>query len=124
MASGVAERHLPATGFDRATLVVAGVVTLGVIMSILDTTIVNVALDALSRDLDAPLGTIQWVSTGYLFSLAIVIPLAGWLSERFGSKRVWIVSVALFGAGSALCGLAGSAGTLIVFRVLQGLGGG
>jgi EmrB/QacA subfamily drug resistance transporter len=109
---------------DRATLVVAGVVILGAIMSILDATIVNVALDDLSRDLDAPLSTIQWVTTGYLLALAIVIPLAGWFSERFGSKRVWLVSVALFGAGSALCGLATSAGMLIAFRVLQGLGGG
>ncbi len=114
----------PDRGLDRGTLVVAGVVILGAIMSILDATIVNVALDALSRDLNAPLATIQWVTTGYLLSLAIVIPLAGWFSERFGSKRVWLISVALFGAGSAMCGLATSAGMLIAFRVLQGLGGG
>ena len=124
MPPAVVERKPSGAGLDQATLVVAGVVTLGVIMSILDTTIVNVALDALSRDLDAPINTIQWVATGYLLSLAIVIPLAGWLSERFGSKRVWMVSVALFGLGSALCGLAPSAGMLIFFRVLQGLGGG
>jgi EmrB/QacA subfamily drug resistance transporter len=93
-------------------------------MSILDTTIVNVALDTLSRDLHSPLSTIQWVSTGYLLSLAMVIPLAGWLSERFGSKRVWMVSVAVFAVGSALCGIAWSAGSLIFFRVLQGFGGG
>src|SRR5215208_6895894 len=93
-------------------------------MSILDTTIVNVALETLSRELDSPLSTIQWVSTGYLLALAIVIPLTGWLSERYGAKRIWMVSVALFGIGSALCGLAWSAESLIVFRVLQGLGGG
>jgi EmrB/QacA subfamily drug resistance transporter len=114
----------PDRGLDRDTLVVAAVVILGAIMSILDATIVNVALDALSRDLNAPLSTIQWVTTGYLLSLAIVIPLAGWFSERFGSRRVWLISVALFGAGSALCGLATSAAMLIAFRVLQGLGGG
>jgi EmrB/QacA subfamily drug resistance transporter len=111
-------------GLDRRTLAVAGVVILGALMSILDATIVNVALDALARELDAPLATIQWVATGYLLSLAIVIPLAGWFSERFGSKRIWLVSVALFGAGSALCGLATSAEMLVAFRVLQGLGGG
>src|SRR6185436_7635074 len=83
-----------------------------------------VALDALSSDLDAPLTTIQWVSTGYLLSLAAVIPLSGWVTERFGSKRVWIVSIALFAGGSALCALATSAGELIAFRILQGLGGG
>src|SRR4051812_14568465 len=108
----------------REVWIVASVVIVGVIMSILDTTIVNVALETLSRELDAPLNTIQWVSTGYLLALATVIPLTGWMSERFGSKRVWMSSVALLGLGSALCGLAWSAGSLIVFRVLQGFGGG
>jgi EmrB/QacA subfamily drug resistance transporter len=111
-------------GLDRPTLVVAGVATLGLIMAVLDTTIVNVALDTLSRDLHAPLSTIQWVSTGYLLSLASVIPLSGWITERFGSKRTWIASIVLFALGSALCALATSASELIAFRVLQGLGGG
>src|SRR3712207_863876 len=108
----------------REVWVVAAVVIVGVIMSILDTTIVNVALETLSRELDSPLSTIQWVSTGYLLALATVIPLTGWMTERFGSKRVYTTSVALFGAGSALCGLAWSAESLIAFRVLQGFGGG
>jgi EmrB/QacA subfamily drug resistance transporter len=94
------------------------------IMSILDTTIVNVALETLSSQLNATLSTIQWVSTGYMLALAIVIPLTGWMSERFGAKRVWMTSVALFGLGSVLCGLAWSAGSLIFFRILQGFGGG
>ena len=111
-------------GLDRSTLVVAGVATIGLIMAALDTTIVNVALDTLSSDLHAPLGTIQWVSTAYLLSLAAVIPLSGWMTERFGSKRTWIASIVLFAVGSALCALATSAGELIAFRVLQGLGGG
>src|SRR3954471_5771540 len=89
-------------GLDREVLIVAGVVILGVIMSIFDTTIVNVALETLSRDLDAPLSTIQWVSTSYLLALAIMIPVSGWASERFGAKQVWMVSVALFGLGSIL----------------------
>ncbi|HEX3835243.1 MAG TPA: MDR family MFS transporter [Solirubrobacteraceae bacterium] len=114
----------PDAGLSREVKLVAGVVVLGVIMSVLDTTIVNVALDTLSRDLHSPLSTIQWVSTGYLLSLAMVIPLAGWLSERFGSKPVWMVSVAVFAVGSALCGIAWSAGSLIFFRLLQGFGGG
>src|ERR671916_15731 len=108
----------------REVWVVASVVVVGVIMSILDTTIVNVALETLSRELDAPLETIQWVATGYLLALATVIPLTGWASERFGSKRIWMISVALFGVASALCGLAWSAESLIVFRILQGFGGG
>src|SRR3954466_2656278 len=113
-----------AGGLDRPTMIVAGVATLGLIMAVLDTTIVNVALDTLSRELHAPLSTIQWVSTGYLLTLASVIPLSGWITERFGSKRTWIASIALFAAGSALCALATSAGGLIAFRVLQGFGGG
>jgi EmrB/QacA subfamily drug resistance transporter len=103
---------------------IAIVVIVGAIMSILDTTIVNVALESLSRDLDAPLSTIQWVATGYLLSLATVIPLTGWAAERFGPRRVWMTAVAGFVATSALCGLAWSAESLIAGRVLQGLAGG
>ena len=111
-------------GLDRQVWSVAAAVVVGMIMVILDTTIVAVALETLSRDLNSSLSTIQWVSSGYLLSLALVIPPSGWVTERFGSKRVWIVSLGLFGIGSALCGLAWSAGALIFFRVLQGLGGG
>ncbi len=93
-------------------------------MSILDTTIVNVALATLSDKLHASLSTIQWVATGYLVALAVVIPMTGWASERFGAKRLWMTVVGLFVVGSALSGLAWSAGSLIFFRVLQGLGGG
>jgi EmrB/QacA subfamily drug resistance transporter len=103
---------------------VAVVVVLGAIMTILDTTIVNVAIDTLARDFDVSLSTIQWVSTAYLLSLATVIPLTGWAADRFGTKRLWMTSVALFVLGSALCGLAWDAGSLIAFRVLQGIGGG
>jgi EmrB/QacA subfamily drug resistance transporter len=103
---------------------VAVVVIVGAIMSILDTTIVNVALESLSRDLHAPLSTIQWVATGYLLSLATVIPLTGWAAERFGPRKVWMTVVAGFVATSALCALAWSAESLIAFRVLQGLAGG
>ena len=109
---------------DREVYLVAAVVIVGVIMSVLDMTIVNVALETLSRELNSSLDTIQWVSTAYLLSVAIVIPLTGWAVERWGSKRVWMTCVFLFGVGSALCGLAWSAGSLIFFRVLQGIGGG
>jgi EmrB/QacA subfamily drug resistance transporter len=117
----------PARGgakLDREIIVIASVVVVGAIMSILDATIVNVALATLGRELHAPLSTVQWVATGYLVALASVIPMTGWASERFGAKRLWMIVVALFVAGSALSGLAWSAGSLIFFRVLQGLGGG
>jgi len=97
---------------------------LGSIMAILDTTIVAVALDTLGRDFHVPVSTIQWVTTGYLLSLAVVIPVTGWAMDRFGAKLMWMLSLSLFIGGSCLCGAAWSANSLIVFRVLQGLGGG
>ena len=103
---------------------ISAVVILGSIMSILDTTIVNVALATLSRDLHSTISQVQWVVTGYMLSLAAVIPVSGWASRRFGAKSVWLVSLVLFVVGSALCGFATSIDELIFFRVLQGLGGG
>ena len=100
------------------------VVILGAIMSMLDTTIVNVAIETLARDFHTSISTMQWVTTGYLLSLAIVIPMSGWTVERFGAKRMWLISLGLFTVGSALCGLAWSSESLILFRVLQGFGGG
>jgi EmrB/QacA subfamily drug resistance transporter len=109
---------------DRQTWIVAGVVMLGAVMSILDTTVVNVAIDHLSGAFHASLTTIQWVITGYTLALATVIPITGWAADRFGTKRIYLTSLVLFTAGSVLSGLAWSAGTLIFFRVLQGIGGG
>jgi EmrB/QacA subfamily drug resistance transporter len=103
---------------------IAGVVILGMIMSILDTTIVNVALRTLGHDLHSSLAQIQWVITGYLLSLAAVIPITGWAARRFGAKSVYLTSLVLFTAGSALCAVATSTTELVLFRVLQGAGGG
>jgi EmrB/QacA subfamily drug resistance transporter len=103
---------------------IAAVVILGMIMSILDTTIVNVALDTLAKDLHTSISDIQWVATGYLLSLAAVIPLTGWAARKFGARNVYIWSIVLFTLGSALCGIASSSTSLIAFRVLQGIGGG
>ena len=103
---------------------ISAVVIVGSIMSILDTTIVNVALATLGRELHSTIDQIQWVVTGYLLSLAAVIPVTGWAARRFGAKRVYIISLVLFTSGSALCGLASSTTALILFRVLQGIGGG
>jgi EmrB/QacA subfamily drug resistance transporter len=103
---------------------IAGVVILGMIMSILDTTIVNVALRTLGHDLHSSISQIQWVVTGYLLSLAAVIPVTGWAARRYGAKRVYLTSLVLFTAGSALCGVASSTTSLVLFRVLQGVGGG
>src|SRR5713226_3165801 len=103
---------------------IAGVVILGMIMSILDTTIVNVALRTLGHDLHSSIAQIQWVVTGYLLSLAAVIPVTGWAARRFGARRVYMTSLVLFTAGSGLCAVASTTTSLVAFRVLQGVGGG
>ena len=108
----------------REIVTLAVVVVLGSIMTILDATIVNVALPTLGRDFGTSISVIQWVPTIYLLAFASVIPASGWASERFGARRVWLVSLAAFMAGSLACGLSQSVGELIGFRVLQGLGGG
>src|SRR3984885_8619849 len=81
---------------DRRVWIISGVAMLGAVMSILDTTIVNVALDSLGHDLHAALSQIQWVVTGYLLTLAAVIPVSGWAARRFGAKRVFIASLLIF----------------------------
>ncbi|MCD0450500.1 DHA2 family efflux MFS transporter permease subunit [Actinocorallia sp. API 0066] len=111
-------------GLDRGVLAVAMVVVLGAIMSILDVTVVNVAIRDLSAEFNAPLSQIQWIATGYTLALATVIPVTGWAASRFGTKRLYMISIGLFVVGSALAGMAWSAESLIAFRVLQGLGGG
>lgn len=124
-AEQAASGHVPAPDrIDRALLTTAAVVVLGAVMSILDTTVVNVAINTLARDFATSLTTIQWIATGYTLALATVIPLTAWGANRFGTKRVYVVSIVLFVLGSVLSGLAWNATTLIVFRVLQGLGGG
>ncbi|HEY4269052.1 MAG TPA: MDR family MFS transporter [Galbitalea sp.] len=109
---------------DRRLTLLSVVLLLGAIASILDTTIVNVALDHLHIVFHATVADTQWVSTGYLLALAGVIPLTGWASERFGSQQVWFAAVLVFLMGSVLCGFAWNLPSLIGFRVLQGLGGG
>jgi EmrB/QacA subfamily drug resistance transporter len=108
------------TALDREILVVGGVVAIGMILAILDATIVNVAIPTLGGDLHASISTIQWVMTGYLLAFASVIPLSGWASGKLGTKRVWLGALGLFLIASALAGAAWSVGALIVFRLLQG----
>jgi EmrB/QacA subfamily drug resistance transporter len=93
-------------------------------MSIMDTTIVNVALPSLGRQFSVPTTAIDAVVVGYLVSLAVVIPVSGWLGDRFGTKRIFLIALALFSVASALCGLATSLPMLVLFRVLQGAAGG
>ncbi|GAB3198088.1 MFS transporter [Nocardioides hungaricus] len=109
---------------DRGVIITAGVVVLGAIMSILDITVVSVALQTFQREFDATAAQVAWTMTGYTLALAAVIPLTGWAADRFGTKRLYLLAVVLFAAGSALCALATSLPMLVGFRVVQGLGGG
>src|ERR1043165_7750097 len=110
-------------------LKIAGVVVLGAIMSILDITVVNVALPTFQTTFGSPgdplaYSTVAWTVTAYTLALATVIPLTGWAADRFGTKRLYMTAIALFVTGSVLCATAWSIGALIGFRILQGLGGG
>jgi MFS family permease len=110
--------------FDADLRKLALVVVAGASMTILDSTIVNVALTPLGRDFHTSLSMIQWVLNGYGLSLAMVIPLTGWAVERFGARTTWITALLIFIVSSALCGLAWNVETLIACRVVQGIGGG
>ena len=104
--------------------VIAVTVTLATFMEVLDTSIANVALPHISGNLSAGADESTWVLTSYLVSNAIVLPLSGWISGLIGRKRFYMSCVALFTVSSFLCGLAPSLGVLVLFRILQGIGGG
>jgi EmrB/QacA subfamily drug resistance transporter len=109
---------------EPAFIRMACVLLLGMLMALLDETIVNVAVRTLTATFHAPLDTIQWVTAGYLLAVSVAIPISGWAVDRFGGRTMWMTSVSLFTVGAILCGIAWSAGSLIAFRVVQGLGGG
>jgi EmrB/QacA subfamily drug resistance transporter len=103
---------------------VAATVLFGAVAALLDTTLVVVALDALRVELDASVAAASWVVIAYVLAMTAVIPLVGWSVGRFGARRVWVAALAVFLLGAALSAAAWSAGSLIAFRTLQGLGGG
>jgi len=104
--------------------VIAGTVMLATFMEVLDTSVANVALPHIAGSLSSSVDEATWVLTAYLVANAVVLPLSGWFSTLFGRKRFYMACVLLFTASSAMCGLAPSLPMLILFRVLQGLGGG
>ena len=93
-------------------------------LSILDVTIVNVAIPTIGRDFHTSAASVDVVVIGFLVSLAVFIPASGWIGDRFGGKRTLLAAIVIFTVASAMCGLATSLGELVVFRVLQGVGGG
>ena len=103
---------------------ITAVAVLGSFLAQLDATIVNVSLSSLAVDLHSSLTAIQWVTSGYLLALALMLPLNGWLVERIGAKSLYLWCFSVFTLSSALCGLAWSANSLIAFRILQGMSGG
>ncbi|MEU1116814.1 MULTISPECIES: MDR family MFS transporter [unclassified Streptomyces] len=114
----------PPERVDGDLLRIAFILVLGTFMATLDATIVSVGIDSLTKEFDASVADIQWVSTAYLLAVVGAVPASGWLADRFGGRRVWLTAVGVFLLGSLLCALAWSAAALIVFRVIQGLGGG
>jgi MFS transporter, DHA2 family, multidrug resistance protein len=104
--------------------VIALTVTLATFMEVLDTSIANVALPHIAGNLSVGTDESTWVLTSYLVSNAIILPLSGWFSGLLGRKRFYMLCVALFTLSSFLCGLAPSLGVLVIFRILQGAGGG
>src|SRR3954468_24968683 len=103
---------------------IAGSVMLGTIMAVLDTSIVNVALADMSGTLGATIEQITWVVTGYMLANVLVMPMMGMLSARFGRKKLYLSSLALFTVASMACGLARSLPTMVLVRAFQGIGGG
>ncbi len=99
-------------------------VIVGMIMVILDSTVVNVAMPGITEYFKSDLTTMQWTITGYTLALSAVIPLAGWMSDRFGAKRIFLITILFFTIGSVLCSVAQTPEQLIIYRVIQGLGGG
>jgi EmrB/QacA subfamily drug resistance transporter len=108
----------------RSILAPLTAIIVGLFMVILDGTAMNVMIPKLVEEFGQGLTTVQWTVTGYMLAQAAVIPLAGWLSDRFGAKKIFLLSVAMFTVGSLLCALSNSIEQLIFYRVLQGLGGG
>ncbi len=111
-------------GIDPKLLKLAMVMLVGAMAALLDTTIVNVAIHTIGRDLHAPLADVQWVLTGYLLSFGMVIPLTGWALARFGGRATWLTSLSVFLVASMAAGASWNIGSLIAFRVVQGIGGG
>jgi MFS family permease len=99
------------------------VLVVGMFMSVLDVTIVNVAVPAIQTDFGGSLRDVLWIATAYTLTLGVVVPVSGWLGDRFGLRRVYLLALLGFAAGSPLCAIAWSLDALIVFRILQVSGG-
>jgi EmrB/QacA subfamily drug resistance transporter len=120
----MSESPAPSDRIDGPLLKLIFVLLLGGILGLLDTSIVNVGIETISRSLDSSLKTVEWVATAYLLALSAAVPLGGWALDRFGGRRLWFTGLVVFVSGSVLCSLAWNVYSLIGFRVFQGLGAG
>jgi EmrB/QacA subfamily drug resistance transporter len=118
------EQTLEPERLDRRVWRIVWVAILGSLLAQLDATVINVSLSSLAGELHSSLSVIQWVTSGYLLALALALPLNAWLVERVGAKKLYLVCFFGFTLTSGLCALSWSAGSLIAFRVLQGISGG
>ncbi|GAB3896319.1 hypothetical protein GCM10029964_077490 [Kibdelosporangium lantanae] len=109
---------------ERPLVRLALVIVLGGIAPLVDTTIVTVALPTFAADFHAGTTSVQWVTTAYLLATGLTIPVTSWATARLGAARLWLAGLATFLTGSALSGLAWDLGSLVGFRVLQGVGAG
>ena len=109
---------------DPSFVRLAVILIIGALSTVFDTTIVNVSIDTLSRSFQASVSTTQWVISAYVLALDMAVPVSAWAMARFGAKQMWLSSLALFLVGSVLSSSAWSIGSLIAFRVVQGIGGG
>ncbi|PGY03385.1 DHA2 family efflux MFS transporter permease subunit [Bacillus sp. AFS031507] len=125
MSTQAAEKLTSSQEFSVKTIIAPLLaVMIGMFMVLLDTTIMNVAIPSLQKYFNSSLETIQWTVTGYTLALATIIPLAGWMTDKFGAKRIFLITITLFTIGSVLCAFAQTPELLILFRIIQGLGGG
>ncbi|MDI4649740.1 MDR family MFS transporter [Cohnella hashimotonis] len=114
----------PKEKIDAGVLRIALILVFGAVASQLDSTMINVAIDKLASDLHSTVSAIQWVVTGYVLTMGLAVPISGWAIQRFGGKKVYICSLVIFLVSSILCSLAWNTGSLIGFRLLQGVGAG
>ncbi len=108
----------------RAPYFQVAIIVLGVFMAVLDMGVVNVAIPTMESDLHATTNQIQWVLTAYMLVIGVLVPISGWMTDRFGAKKLFLFSLFMFTVGSALCGMAWNVSSIIAFRVVQALGGG
>jgi EmrB/QacA subfamily drug resistance transporter len=114
----------PKEKLDPAMLKVALILVFGALAPLFDSTMINVAIKTLTLDLQSSVSVIQWVVTGYVLTMGMAVPVSGWAVNHYGGKKVYMFSLAVFLGGSVLCSLAWNTGSLIGFRLLQGVGAG